>query len=208
MTDASGTRTSFGYDSAGRIRCIVYNDNDGEAFADPQNPDTSACAGPTSSQVVRIDSGELTTTTTRSSLLGDVVTDVETRDPVTLQTTSRVTTGFTRDIDGTIHAEAHRSTMTYDSLGRITARNGPLNDEIAYDVVETSYYTTSDATWPYNFGNVQQATRYVGSSSSRILLTITYAEYDIFGTPHRITVRTESSSSTRRPPIVSPGWSR
>jgi hypothetical protein len=78
-------------------------------------------------------------------------------------------------------------TISYDVLGRVTLRNGPLDDALGYDATATSYYTSYDPSWPYNLGQVQTTTRYIGTASANTPLITTYAEYDLFGIPHRIT---------------------
>jgi RHS repeat-associated protein len=185
--DASGSRTTYGYDSLARIRCIVDGDNDTQAFGDPSQPDTSACAGSVSSKSVRFDYTTTSVTTTTASVLSPgFVTDVETYDPISLLAVSRVTTGITRDVDGTAYSETHTTTTAHDTLGRVILMNGPLDDSVTYDAVRTEYYTSHDPAWPYNFGQVRTVTQYTGSSSQNTPLTTRYEEYDLFGVAHRI----------------------
>lgn len=184
--DANNIRTSYGFDSLTRPRCIVRNDDDRIAFADPSHPDTSACAGPSTAQIVRIDYTATTTTTTTPSLLSGNVTTVETIDPGSLLRTSLTLTGMTRDIDGTLHSESRTTTTNYDALGRITLTNGPLDDSVAYDATSTTYYTSYDPAWPYNLGQLASTTMYVGTAAANVAMTTTYSEYDLFGVAHRI----------------------
>ncbi|MEO7730171.1 MAG: hypothetical protein ABIY55_04305, partial [Kofleriaceae bacterium] len=185
LVDSSGSRTTYGYDSKARLRCMVRNDNDTAAFADPAHPDTSACAAPAGSYVLRIDYDATTTTTTVPSELGGMITLVETRDPATGLIATRATTGQTHSIDGTAHSELHTTTTTYDSLGRAILEDGPLDNTSAYDVTETAYYDTFDPAWPYNLGQRKSVTRHVGTAAAHHALTTTFAEYDLFGMPHR-----------------------
>ena len=187
VTGADGRKTTYGVDSVGRIRCIVHDDNDDEAFTTPSAPDTSACAGPAASQVIRVDYTASSRTKTLPSVLSGDVTEVETLDSVTLLPTATSRTGKTRNIDGTLISQAQTATNTFDAIGRVVEENGPLADSVALDKTTTTYYTSYDASWPHNFGRVFQVTRYVGTSASSIALTSTYAEYDVFGVPHRVT---------------------
>lgn len=184
LVDSSGTRTTYGHDTLGRIRCVVRDDNDTAAFADPTHPDTSACAGPATSYILRFDYTATTTTSTAPGPLG-TVTVVETRDATTGLVTSRATTGQTRAIDGTAASETHTTTSTYDALGRVLVEDGPRVNTEAYDVTETTYYDAFDPAWPYNLGHLKSVTRYVGTAASHRALTTTFSEYDLFGTPHR-----------------------
>lgn len=191
--DSANTKTTTGYDSLGRIRCIVRNDNDDEAFTAPGSPDTSACAGPATAQIIRVDYGTgaggcsgPTVTKTTPSLLSGTVTDIECLDATTLLSTSTIRTGFTKDINAALLSETHTSTTTYDAFGRPTEQNGPLIDSVALDRTTTTYYAY-DAAWPYNVGHVATTTSYIGTSATNTPITTTYAEYDVFGVPHRIT---------------------
>ncbi|MDQ3341016.1 MAG: hypothetical protein M4D80_38145 [Myxococcota bacterium] len=187
VTGPDGRKTTYGVDSVGRIRCLVHDDNDDEAFATPSAPDTSACAGPPAAQVIRVDYTNTTRTKTIPSSLSGDVTEVETLDGVTLLPTVTSRTGKTRDINGALITQAQNTTTTFDAVGRVVEVNGPLADSVALDKTTTSYYTSFDSSWPHNYGRVFQVTRYVGTSSSNMTLTTTFAEYDISGIPHRVT---------------------
>jgi len=187
VTDASNTRTTYGYDTSGRVRCMVRGDNDDEAFANPGDPNNSACAGPTGSQAFQTNYGASSITKTFPSLLSGNVTEAETLDATTLLPTSFATAGKTRDINGTTTSMTRTSTRAYDSIGRETEVNGPLTDSVALDKSTTSYYTTYDPAWPNNFGRVHQRSSYVGTSVANTPLTTTYSEYDVWGIPHRVT---------------------
>ena len=186
VTDASGMKTTYGFDSSARVRCIVRKDDDDEAFATPSAPDTSACAGPADSQIVRVDYTATTITKTTPSLLSGSVVETTTLDSVTLLPSSISTTGSTKDINGAIQSQTRTTSKAYDAYGRVTEVNGPLSDSTALDKTTTSYYTTYNATWPFDFGQVYQVTTYVGTSSSSVPITETYSEYDAFGIPHRV----------------------
>ncbi len=192
-TNSAGVPTTYGFDSHGRIRCTVRNDDDGEAFTTPSQPDTSTCAGPAGSQIIQVDYGTgaggcagPTITTTTASFLSTTTTKTECLDPTTLFTTSRIRTGFTKNIDGTLLSETHTGSTTYDAFGRMTETNGPLTDSSALDKTTVTYHAY-DAAWPYNVGHVASVTSYVGTSSSNTPLTTLYAEYDLFGVPHLVT---------------------
>jgi YD repeat-containing protein len=181
-TDSSGATTTYGYDTVGRLRCLVHNDNDNQAFADPTHPDTSACAGPTSGQVVRVDYTTTSITKTTASLLSTSVTEVMNLDTTLLLPTSVIRTGYTKDITGSLHSETHTSTFAYDAYGRLTSENGPLTDSVAFDNTVTTYWTSTDL----NNGQIHQFTKYVGTSSSNTPITTTYSNYDAFGVPQLI----------------------
>jgi hypothetical protein len=74
-------------------------------------------------------------------------------------------------------------------------------DSVALDKTTTTYYVY-DTSWPYNVGHVATVTRYVGTSSTNTALTTTYAEYDVFGVPHRITSPNGVACCTRRRAIA------
>lgn len=192
IVDSAGVRTTTGLDTKGRLRCLVRDDDDTEAFQTPTAPDTSACAGPAGAQIVRVDYAGLTITKTTPGILGagDVV-ETQTLDPNTLYLASNVTVGKTRDLAGSNVNVTKTATRTYCSdpacLGRLEETNGPLADAVALDKTRTEYYTAFDPSWPHNFGRVQRVKRYVGNSTSNIELTTVYAEYDLFGVPHRVT---------------------
>lgn len=187
VTDAGGVKTSYGFDSSARVRCIVRNDDDDEAFATPASPDSSACAGPANAQVIRVDYTSTTITKTTASVLSGDVTDVETLNATTLLPSYSTRTGRTRDVDGSLVTSAPRTARLYDGIGRLVEVNGPLPDSTALDKTTTSYYPSFDASWPHNFGRVHEVTRYVGTSTSNSALTTAYSEYDSFGIPHRVT---------------------
>ncbi|MBA3405257.1 MAG: hypothetical protein H0U13_11350 [Gemmatimonadaceae bacterium] len=189
--DPAGIKSTFGHDSKGRIRCIVHGDNDDNAFATPTQPDTSACAGPGTAQVVSVVYGAGssgcaggTITKTTPSLLAGSVTEVQCLD-VYQRAIGVTTTGYTKDVNGTLIQQSRTSTTTYDAYGRVVESNGPLNDAVALDKTSTSYHAYN-STSPHDFGRVHQVTKYVGTSTSSIALTTTYSEYDRFGIPHRL----------------------
>jgi RHS repeat-associated protein len=186
--DAAGARTSYGYDTTGRLRCLIRRhpaDTEDEAFADPLSPNTSACAGSNASQVVRVDYSSTTITKTTPSLLSDFVVDVQTLDTTTLLPSSHSVTGYTKSIDGTLQPPQTRTTtISRDGLGRVTETNGPLDDSIALDKTTTSYNTVFSGFRPYDFGQVYQVTTYAGTLTSNTPLVTTYANYDPFGVPH------------------------
>jgi hypothetical protein len=192
-TDPSDMKTTNGYDSSGRLRCIVRKDSDDEAFA----PDGS-CSGPADAQIVRVDYTPTTITKTTPSLLGaGSVTETQTLDSETLRCSpgddgtlfpcAIATTGTTRDINGTSSVITTTSTRTYDAIGRLLEVNGPLDDGLALDKTTTTYYASYDQSWPHDIGRVQSVKRYVGTTGGNTELTTTYSEYDVFGVPHRIT---------------------
>lgn len=192
-TDAAGTQTTFGFDSAARVRCIVRGDTDQEAFAIPSQPDTSPCAGPTTAQIIRVDyNGSCTdgyvncVKKTTSSVLSGNVIEEEDFDPMTLLPVRTKTTGMTRDIDGVTVSQSQSRVTTYDSYGRAIEVNGPLIDSVALDRTTTSYHSYN-ASEPFNVGHVHQVTQYVGTSSSSTALVTTYSEYDINGVARRVT---------------------
>ncbi|MFN0248536.1 MAG: discoidin domain-containing protein [Kofleriaceae bacterium] len=185
--DSGGSRTTYGFDTAARVRCIVRGDDDSEAFATPSNPNTSDCAGPgVTAQVVRVDYAATSTTKTTPSLLGGNVVEVTTLDPATLLVTSTSTTGNTKDINGAVQSQTRVTSRTYDGYGRVLDTNGPLVDSTALDKTTTTYHTTFNSSFPFNLGQVSQVTRYVGTSASSYPLTETYSEYDSFGVPRRV----------------------
>src|ERR1043165_7546214 len=152
---------------------MVRNDDDDQAFADPQNPETSACAGPTNSQIVRVDYNascsdgySLCTIKSTASVLSGTVTEEEDFDSTTLLSVRTKTTGMTRNLSGTTVSESHTVTRLYDSIGRPIEINGPLNDATALDKTAISYYSSGG----FENGSVYQVTRYVGSSASSIQL--------------------------------------
>ncbi|HPH68876.1 MAG TPA: hypothetical protein PLF40_24145, partial [Kofleriaceae bacterium] len=127
---AQGITTSIGRDTLGRTRCIVRGDNDTEAFTTPTAPNTSTCAGPATAQKVQVDYAATTTTKTTASLIGGAsanVVETQTVNAAGLPTITS-TTGYTRDIDGTMHTEVHTSTVSYDALNRVIETNGPMPD--------------------------------------------------------------------------------
>lgn len=186
-------RTSFGFDTFGRIRCIVRNDDDDEAFSTPSQPDTSSCEGPSSAQIIQVDYEPSSIAKRTASLLGGPgaeAVETTTLDGTLVLPTTISRTGWTRTINGTTTSEIQVTSLSYDSLGRVVSRNGPLPDATSLDLVTTTYYGDGDpslSSHPYNLGHVKSVSQYVGSSSSNIQLTTTYAEYDSFGVPHLVT---------------------
>lgn len=199
FTDAASTNTTFGFDSLGRTRCVVYGDDNTQAFSDPSHPDTSACDAPIGAQTIRVDYNSgctggysvCTVKTTTSVLSGNVTEEVD-YNTATLLLERTVRTGATHDINGATIQQSASSTKTYDAYGRVTESNGPLSDAVALDKTTTSYYSGTESgpcgtqTSSYNIGHVFQETQYVGTSASSTPLTTTYCNYDIFGVPQLI----------------------
>ena len=176
--DAAAVRTTYTYDTSGRITCLVRNDDDSEA---------APCGGPPTAQVVGVSYSSSAVTKTTASVLSGSVVETQNLDPTTRLPTSSVTVGMTRDIAGVAHPETHTTTRTYDAYGRVLDVNGPLTDSTYLDKTSTAYYTTFNASFPDNYGRVSQVTQYVGTSSASTALTTTYSEYDLFGVAHRLT---------------------
>lgn len=204
--DHTGIRTTYGYDSSGRVRCVVRGDDDEQAFAEPGNPNVSACAGPPSAHVIRTDFGALTVTRTTTSVLSGNATRTTQFDASSLLPISTRIEGKTRDLDGNTVPRSQTWTTSYDSLGRLVERNGPEPDSVSYDHETMSYYNIGDpslATSPHNLGHRKTVTKYVGNSSAYTVLVTTYGEYDLFGVPHTQTmpsgdvIRTTPSSDRR-----------
>lgn len=192
---AAGVRTTRGFDTIGRVRCIVRNDDDGEAFANPELPNTSACAGPATAQIVEVDyDGPCTDGFSRCtikrtpSVLGGEVVEEEDLDANGFSIRTK-TSGKTHDIDGTIVVQTQVHARAYDEFGRLTVSNGPLDDSVALDKTETTYYA-SDSARPLDAGQVHQVIRFVGTSASSSTLITTYNGYDEFGVPHQVVAPT------------------
>ena len=187
-TDEIGTVTTYGTDSYGRLRCLVRDDDDLDAFATPASPDTSACDPPATgaNQTIRVDYGAGTITkTTPGILTSNPVVEVETLHAATLLTGTRVETGRSRNIDGTAITQVRTSTRNYDSLGRVIQVDGPLDNAVARDVTDITYHATN-GTGFYNLGHVATVTRYVGTTAASTPLTTTYSNYDRFGVPGKV----------------------
>lgn len=190
--DAAGVRTSYGFDSLGRARCIVRNDNDTEAFADPNQPDTSDCAGPPdSAQIIRVDyngpcsDGFASCVIKRTaSELGSGVVEEEDFDANGLLVRTKVT-GYTRDVDGNTVPQVQVHSQRHDVFGRIVETDGPLDDSVGVDKTTTSYHAFNSAS-PFDIGHVHQVTRFAGTAGATRALVTTYADYDLFGVPHRV----------------------
>jgi hypothetical protein len=185
-TDDAGIITTYGFGSDGQLRCLVRNDDDIDAFADPDNPDTSVCDPPASgpSQVVRI-ANTATSETKQTPSVINVGQSTTTTSSVNLGTriASNTEFGYTHDIDGTLLSETHVSTQTFDSLWRPVSKDGPLPNSVAYDVTDISYHSTSGT---LDYGHVSSISRYVGTSASHAALTTSYSQYDQFGVPHLV----------------------
>jgi YD repeat-containing protein len=186
-TDEAGIKTTYGYGTDGRLRCLVRNDDDDDAFVNPAAPDTSACDPPATgpAQVIAATSGVGSSTKTTPSILSsgqNVVTSETTSFPS--RTITMTETGYTRNITGTLASETHTTIAAYDSQWRPTSVDGPLPNATAYDVTNITYHSTSGSS---NYGHVHTVTRYVGNAGSHSPLTTTYSEYDEWGVPHRVT---------------------
>jgi hypothetical protein len=202
VVDAGGGQTVYGFDSKARVRCMVHravrNDSDTEAFVDPLNPETSACAGSASDQIVRVDyNGPCTdgfsicTLKTTASVLSGTVVEEEDFDGTTLLSVRTKVTGQTKNVAGSIVAETHVTTRSYDSIGRVIAVNGPLVDSLAFDKTEISYWASGDL----DYGNVFQVKRYVGTQATYIPLTTEYRNYDMWGRAGKVVDPTGSSTN-------------
>jgi YD repeat-containing protein len=197
-TDESGVKTTYGYGTNARLRCMVRGDDDDEAFATPGSPDTSACAGPAGSQIVSATSiaGKETKATpsilnvgqtnTSCSVVGidpGVTGDCDDSPNLGVRTVKSIDTGYTRDIAGNQYQESHARFTTHDAQWRPTQIDGPLDNTVAYDVTDIAYYNSPTSA---EHGRVHTVTRHVGTAASHSSLITTYSEYDIWGVPHRI----------------------
>lgn len=188
-TDASNIKTTYGYGTNGALRCLVRGDDDDEAFQTPGSPDSSECAGPVGSQIVKASrSSGAASTQIPSISSGHSMTRSESVDFPSRRTTV-VEDGYTHDI---ARSEAHSvrtQLIDFDAQWRETRVDGPLTNANAFDVHDFSYY---GSTGDNNAGELHQITSYVGASSgstcpSCTVLVTTYDSYDAFGVPGKVT---------------------
>jgi YD repeat-containing protein len=189
QTTSTGVIDSIGFDSADRPRCIVRNASDTQAFSDPTHPDTSSCAGSANSQVVQVNYASLQVQKNIPSEIaaGQYVTTTWDLDSSTLLPTATTISGYTHDITGATIEQTQTISYTYDTLGRVLTRDGPLDDSVSFDASTTSYYATSPDGEPFDVGNVYQRSVYVGSAGSNYALTTTYSNYDEYNVAETIT---------------------
>jgi RHS repeat-associated protein len=184
VRDAEGRRNTISFDSQHRPVCMVMNDDNDVAG---QNP--AACDVPSVGAFfwTSFAYSGLSTTQRRPGVLSSTpVQETTTRDPQG-RTLSRSVVGQTRQVaSATPITQTRTKTFSYSPLGQLLAVDGPLNNTSSLDVTEYVYKTAAHGD-PNGIGQLHEVRRKVGTSASFRELITRYENYDLSGTPTRIT---------------------
>jgi YD repeat-containing protein len=201
MTDASGVKTTYAYDTEGNVQCMVRGDDDDDA-CNPAPPGSQA------TQIVT-DYGARTQRKLTPSLLSTGASiEQRTSWSEAGKVTERRTMGYTRDIDGSLVGPVSKvSTYTYDADGQVSQVDGPLDNAVAYDVTDYSYWESSEPANAASHKRLRAVTRYVGTAGAKYPLRVEYANYDLQGVARTVkeydidgasVVRTTTLTSTNQ----------
>ncbi|MBK9030665.1 MAG: hypothetical protein IPL61_04890 [Myxococcales bacterium] len=184
-TYARGIITSYRFNDDGTIRCLVRNDDDTEAL-----DEQGQCGNTATGDLVQVlepswsvgpGGAEIHDVTLPSALVaGGTRSSTDWYDEHGLRSLHQ-RWGWTQDRAGVTWPRAEATRYDYDAIGRLVRIDGPLDNNEAYDVVETEYHGAGP-----DLGHVRYSRRFSGTEWVHTTFTTEYLEYDLRGIPHRI----------------------
>ncbi|MBK8169656.1 MAG: RHS repeat protein [Sandaracinaceae bacterium] len=170
--DRNGRRTTYAYDTSGRVVASCVGDNDGSVTTTPSScPSTGVWTATQYHTRWKL----LPTLETRRSQLssGGTTTIAYTYDTNHPELLSATQTGYTRTLANATVQESVSASFVYDGQGRVLTETGP-----AGETTTRTYYSSG----AYQNGMPQTTTHVVGADT----LVTTYSNYSALGAPGTI----------------------